>query len=607
MRPAPRTLTLLVALAVMAWAGPARGAEEYEVRAYVEPEGPITDTQPVRLVIQVEGREVPGLSVPKLPALENLKVVGGPNTNQSTFFQFDGTRTKRVVTKSLTFTLLAESPGEAEIPPIAVKVGSKTHRTETIRLQVRSGPTGRSPPPGPGEASSDRGDESLPVFVEARLGSEEVWVGESLSLDVTLYAALQVGNFNWLEAPSFTNFWVEDLTVDPSGEAYRTNIEGRRYTAYPVVRKILVPTTAGEFELSPYTAQIQMRRSTGDLFRDFFSSSRFRNLIRKTEPLKIHVKSLPEEGRPDEFTGAVGSFRLRVSLDRESARVNDAVALQATVEGTGSLQSAPAPLLDASPDLKVFEPKVHQSSEHRGGDLRSRKTWEWILVPLTPGEIAAPTLGFSYFDPSTGAYRVLQNEPQHLTVERGDPQGETTVAQGDVRLQRREIAFIKPLRGNLADHGSRVHQRSWYLVLLFLPVALSPVVILVGRKRVRFLRDHGLARARRARVRAKRRLRSTGRRTGHLEAGVFHDEVARALVEYIADRFNRSGSGLTYDLADDLLESSRVDPELRNRVRSTLETCDFARYVPTSAEAGRKAQVLKEASKLVDLLEKALS
>ena len=83
--------------------------------------------------------------------------------------------------------------------------------------------------------------------------------------------------------------------------------------------------------------------------------------------------------------------------------------------------------------------------------------------------------------------------------------------------------------------------------------------------------------------------------------------MARALVEYIADRFNRSGSGLTYDLADDLLASSRVDPEVRNRVRSTLETCDFARYVPTSAEPGRKAQVLKEASKLVDLLEKALS
>ena len=63
----------------------------------------------------------------------------------------------------------------------------------------------------------------------------------------------------------------------------------------------------------------------------------------------------------------------------------------------------------------------------------------------------------------------------------------------------------------------------------------------------------------------------------------FHEEVARALVEYIADGFDRSAAGLTYEMADELLASRGLDPELRRRFRSCLESCDFARFVPASA------------------------
>ena len=72
-----------------------------------------------------------------------------------------------------------------------------------------------------------------------------------------------------------------------------------------------------------------------------------------------------------------------------------------------------------------------------------------------------------------------------------------------------------------------------------------------------------------------------------------------------ADRFDRSAAGLTYEIADELLSSKGIDAELRGRYRKCLETCDFARFVPASAETGRRTEVLDEAREIVERLERA--
>ena len=73
----------------------------------------------------------------------------------------------------------------------------------------------------------------------------------------------------------------------------------------------------------------------------------------------------------------------------------------------------------------------------------------------------------------------------------------------------------------------------------------------------------------------------------------------------VADRFNRSATGLTYDLADELLSQRNVDVELRRRYRACLETCDFARFVPASAKSERRSEVLEQALALLAELERA--
>lgn len=583
-------ILLLAAVGLPAW------GQASKLTAFIQPDRGVTEDQAVQLVIQIDGRQAPSVKPPALNGLTNLRVVGGPSTNSS----FVWTGGKASSKFQLIYTLLAEGPGPAVIPAIHFELNGEPRHTDEIRFDVAAS-QGGSAGGRPSQAGAARGGE---VFLKAELAKETVWVGEPVGLTVTLFAAARISSPVWRQQPTFGNFWVEELDVNSDDEAYRTRIDGRVFTAYPVERRLLIPPSAGEFELEPYVAQMEVRLSGNDI-RDMFSLGRSQTIIRRTEPIKIRVKPLPS-GAPDDFGGAVGSFRMEVGLDRAQAAVNDAVALRLTIAGKGSLRSVPAPTLEPPSGLKVFDPKLVESVTAADIEMTSHRTWEWILVPLAPGEVRLPELRFSYFDPDAAAYRVAESGELLLAVDRSAENPEAPIARGGIQLQRRDLAFIKPLRGELTPRRPRAHQRPGFVASLLVPLALLPVVIVVGRARARLNRDQGLSRSRRARARARKRLQAVRRKGDQMDSAGFHENVARALVEFVADRFNLPSAGLTYDLADELLASGEIDPGLRRRYRSCLETCDFARFVPAAGEAERRAEVLEEASELIERLERAL-
>ena len=81
--------------------------------------------------------------------------------------------------------------------------------------------------------------------------------------------------------------------------------------------------------------------------------------------------------------------------------------------------------------------------------------------------------------------------------------------------------------------------------------------------------------------------------------------LARALIAYVADRCNRSAAGLTYDLVDDLLSAHGIEAPLRARLRSCVETCDYARFVPSASDTARRDELLAEAGQVIEELERA--
>ncbi len=596
--------TIAIVALLLAASGLPAAAQGYDVRAFTQPGSGMVVGQPFQLVIQAEGEGNPQVTPPAITGLENLRIVSGPSTSS----RFSWSNRGATSTYQLIYTLVAERPGVAKIPAIEVEVDSRMYATSEIELEVGQAPSGPSKrvPPQAGQQrrqGQPTGGDTHDVYIVAELGAEEVWVGQPVPLTVTLLTTERISNVIWRSEPSFASSWVETLDVNPDAERYRTTFEGRQYTAYPIVRKVLIPPGSGEFEFEPYVAQIIVRESGEDLF-DFFAFGRSETISRSTGKLTLKVRQLPP-GQPQGFGGAVGSYDLSASLDRRQAAVNDAVALKATVVGEGILTSVEPPVFDPPSDLKVFEPRVVESRRNLAGRMTSRKSWEWILVPLTPGEIRIPELRFPHFNAATASYEVASSDGLVLQVEKGDGVDAPTATHADIQLQRRDLAFIKPLMGRLTQMHGRTHHKPMFIFLACLPAAIVPLVIILGRRHARLRQDVGLARSRKARSRAKRRLRAAGRKLQHADSAAFHEDVARTLVDYVADRFNRAAAGLTYDLAEELLSGKGIDPRLIRRYRSCLESCDFARYVPAASKSERRAETLEEASAVVDALEKA--
>jgi hypothetical protein len=371
----------------------------------------------------------------------------------------------------------------------------------------------------------------------------------------------------------------------------------------PAAHQLLIPLTSGELEIEPYEFQVTVssRRSSFDLL------SRGSNVRIKTEPKIVSVKPLP--AAPVGFSGAVGEFKFKAALDRGESSVNDAVALKVVVEGLGALQVVDPPQWDAPASVKVYEPKSQLETEIRDGELFSRKTWEWVLIPLAPGPIDLPDLQFTYFDTKVGEFRTRRAEPLELAVAEGDSLNTELGSPIDrevMSLDRVDISYVRGLEDKpLRFAATPIHQRRWFLSLGMAPLFFVPFFVWLGRRRDLLRKDTALARNRRARKKALRALTAVRKQMQEQEGAHFHEEVARSLVTYVGDRLNRSPAGPTYDLAEELLAARGVDEMLRRRFRSCLETCDFARFVPASGESERRIEVLDDAVALIDELEKA--
>ena len=568
-----------------------------DVLAYIQPASGITDVTQVRLVVEISGVRNPQVGDPQIGELQNLRMLRNrPSVEQSTSIA-----NGRVSSSyRLSYVLLPEQAGSALIPALEIVVNGKTYTTDPIRFDVSSSP---KRPPSSGAADDGSGSSGNVVFAESKLSATEIWVGEPVLATASVYSTLRVHDIALAEVPAFSQFLATSVPVDINAESTRAEIGGRGYAVYPVRRDLLIPLGPGSYEIDPYTIQVkvQSRRDVFDLF------ARGTAVMRRTEPLTLTVKSLPPNA-PAGFGGAVGRFEFSARLDRDEAAVNDAVALSVTVTGEGSLQTIDPPRWEAPAGVKVYDPESSLETDMRNGRLFSRKSWEWVLVPLAPGDIDLGALEFVSFEPRAGAYRTDHADPLRLAVVEGEglPIASMSPDRSVISLDQKDIAFIKPLRGDaLAYPAPRLHQRSWFLSLAFMPLFWVPFFVWLGRRRDLLQRDLGLARARRAKRRARRALRAIRKNTAQEDAAAFHEEIARTLVGYVGDRLNRAPSGLTYELADELLAGRGIEETLRQRFRTCLETCDFARFVPATAKSERRAEVLAEATALIDALERA--
>jgi hypothetical protein len=86
----------------------------------------------------------------------------------------------------------------------------------------------------------------------------------------------------------------------------------------------------------------------------------------------------------------------------------------------------------------------------------------------------------------------------------------------------------------------------------------------------------------------------------------FYSEVSRALWKYLGDKLNIPQASFSVEGAATRLHARGIDERLIGDLRTILETCDLARFAPTSLELSAMQKTYDDASRVIVELERTL-
>jgi hypothetical protein len=588
----PLVAGALLAAVVLALSVPlVAAADEVSVSARVD-RTTTTVIQPVTLTITIEGtmRQVPEPTLPNLADAFNMQTAG----TSSNFSFVNG---KMSTSKSWNFVLYPRAAGTFTIGPAEVEFDNVVYRTEPIEIEVLEGDAPPAEPesleerPSSGVRADDRG-----IFITTSVDKERAYVDEQITLSFKFYRRVNLSGQPRYTPPDLTGFWVEEF---PSQEEYYETAGTYRYHVVEI-KTALFGAAAGEATIGPAIIRYEER---GRPFT-FFPTRGTEHTLR-TDPITVEILPLPAKGRPADFGGAVGSYRLRASLDPESADALEPVTLAIRLSGNGNIRTVPAP---ATPDLaefKVYESGSSTNVSTDNGVVGGSRTFEFVLVPQTAGTKTIPDLSMSYFDPASRTYK--QTGPGELTLEVAPAAAAEEVPSlpARTRISRVgwDIRYIHEPTETLRPAGAPVHTRPWFLGLQLLPLAALVTAWTGKRRRDRYATDRGLARYARASGKARNEFRearsylSKGDRTGACSA------IARALTGFVGDRLNVETQGMTQAELESALRKAGADGELIDRVRRLLNECDLGRFAGGS-DAVDAERLLSDAQTCLRGLEK---
>jgi hypothetical protein len=406
-----RLRALLLAACVLV----AGAVEAADVVARAKFNNPVTGVgEPVQLQIQVTGAR--SANSPPEINVEGLKVdYLGPS--QSTSLQITNGRIINETVVTYIYQVEAKRVGNFTIPPVRVAVDGKTADTLPVVLKVE---------PGPDPAAGGEGAQAKVGYLDIIIPKKSLFVGEMVPMEIRLSGDSVVR-------------WQPEAMPDIPGEGFtkqkipetrqdRGTRNGRDMDVYNF-RTAITPSKAGKITLGPieipYVAQIpraQPNRRRGRSLLDMFSDDVFSDPMfaapqrfkARAEAIELDVKPLPLEGRPANFSGAVGQFKFEVAGSPTSVKIGDPLTMTLRVTGRGNFDRIAAPVLADKNGWRDYP----ATSEFKAGDdlgTTGTKTFSVAVIPEAKKK-AMPVFEFSYFDPSTAKYVTLKSDPAALEV-----------------------------------------------------------------------------------------------------------------------------------------------------------------------------------------------
>ena len=190
--------------------------------------------------------------------------------------------------------------------------------------------------------------------------------------------------------PNFSGFVVERFL---NQDNTTTILDGKKYHVKETVVH-LYPKKSGQILIQPAELILHLSGKPKTL---------------KTKPIPITVQPLPELGRPINFSGGVGEYKMTAHVDRKRLKVRDGLTLSLQINGTGNHNNLIPPNLSIK-NFRVDSPKLVQQ------DIESNTLFSYVVIPLKSGILQIPAIEFSFYNPTIRSYQTTKTAPIPITV-----------------------------------------------------------------------------------------------------------------------------------------------------------------------------------------------
>lgn len=388
----------------------------------------------------------------------------------------------------------------------------------------------------------------------------------------------------------------------------------------------LSPTKSGNLQIEPFKfkyvkrgePKIVNQNKSGNGFSMSFQSVKQENIDAETSsrPIKITVKPLPEEDKPEDFSGMVGNYSFKAEVDKKNLKVGEALTLSLTLKGDGTPGTITDPKLPDFGDFRAVPPENNITKKISGSKLITTKTTKIFLYPKKKGNFTIPAITFSWFNPSKKKYESATEGPWEVEVEKGDaptaeaifqPQVAANPAGGPPVVQKQEIEslgsdirFIHTIK--LEESKQAPYKEIWFWAAFLAAIPAYFAIIFAVRNKRKRSKDTALVRRNQADKMLKTRFAKANEALTKGDAKALYAALENGLVDYLSDLTNMEFKGMTRDQMKQELKNRNVSEETITSIDSWLEKCAFARYAPVNPSASEQSQMLKDVEKLCESL-----
>jgi len=411
------------------------------------------------------------------PNFDGFKIVAGPSQQISQSW----VNGRSSFQKIYSYILQPDRKGNVTIRQAAIEFNGQIYKTSPIKIVVTNAVAQER---DPNERPQGQGSETLNLVAE--ISKTNPYLNEPITVVYKLYFNnIGVTGFKELAKPKYNDFWNQNIDIKQLS-IEEGSFQGQRCYFVILKKTILYPQKSGKLTIEPLSLDIGVQLPTNrrDMFGQMIITDD--NKVVSAGAKTINVRPLPETGKPEGFSGAVGKFNFVVTPSKTSVKSGEGLDLIVSANGTGNMKlfTLPKPVVPNA--LEMYDPVHDEKVTTSLTGMSGRISDKYTIVPQYKGKYIIKPMQFSYFDLSTGSYKTITSQEIAIDVLDGPMQAEansTANAAKNVISKTDQFKYIKSRTTLVSVEKDDFYGSDLYYALLFAPFIILPIIIIAKKKK----------------------------------------------------------------------------------------------------------------------------